>query len=286
MTGVQTCALPIYIRDLVVDDSLYLYVNLRAGIETSLDGNSGQGLATEKYRITGTLPVTRADTLWSYAWPSSGGVRPNGIAIWRGSNLTSNVDDILYVSVVDDGTPGVRDGIWEFKNLSAKPPTVTQVYKPSGTFADISNRADLAVDVVGNIILFENTHEHIYFVSPPHGANSYTTNSPTGVFITVTVATGVEATDNSLPQEYSLSQNYPNPFNPTTTIQFKVPVSGNVRVAVYDILGREVFVLTDDFLQAGNYKVVFDARNLSSGTYFYTLTARDVVLRNKMVLLK
>jgi len=90
----------------------------------------------------------------------------------------------------------------------------------------------------------------------------------------------------SLPTEYSLSQNYPNPFNPTTTIQFGVPVSSNVRIAVYDVLGQVVSVLMDDFVAAGTYKVVFDGSNHASGMYFYTMTAGNTVLRNKMLLLK
>ncbi len=80
---------------------------------------------------------------------------------------------------------------------------------------------------------------------------------------------------NSNPLDFSLSQNFPNPFNPTTTIRFDVSVSGNVSLKVYDVLGREVAVLANEYLRAGSYERVFEAGNLSSGVYFYTLRLRS-----------
>jgi hypothetical protein len=84
---------------------------------------------------------------------------------------------------------------------------------------------------------------------------------------------GVEKTSNDIPEGFSLSQNYPNPFNPTTKIRFEVPKQGLVRLAVYDVLGREVKLLVQEIKTAGTYEVEFDASGLPSGTYFYRLTA-------------
>jgi len=89
-----------------------------------------------------------------------------------------------------------------------------------------------------------------------------------------------------IPLDFSLAQNYPNPFNPGTVIEFDIPAKSNVKLIVYDVLGREVAVLVDEELPAGRYKVRFDGRGLSSGVYFYELRAgkfRDV---KKMVLVK
>ncbi len=91
---------------------------------------------------------------------------------------------------------------------------------------------------------------------------------------------------NEIPVHYSLLQNYPNPFNPSTKIEFKIPASGLVTLKVYDLLGREVTTLINDKLEPGNYTVNFEAVNLSSGIYFYTLTAGDFVSSKKMILLK
>jgi hypothetical protein len=89
-----------------------------------------------------------------------------------------------------------------------------------------------------------------------------------------------------VPSGYALSQNYPNPFNPSTTIQFQTPRDGDVRLVVYDLLGREVTRLVDGFRPAGVYPVTFNAANLSSGFYFYRLTAAGFSSKKSMVHLK
>ncbi len=71
------------------------------------------------------------------------------------------------------------------------------------------------------------------------------------------------------PNVFYLGQNYPNPFNPSTNIKFSVPADGNVSLKIYDILGKEVNTLVDEFKQAGTFDVTFDGSNLSSGVYYY-----------------
>jgi len=96
----------------------------------------------------------------------------------------------------------------------------------------------------------------------------------------------------NLPSEYSLEQNYPNPFNPSTTIQYSIPRSteyysvSQTTLKVYDILGREVATLVNEKQNAGNYEVNFNAKNLSSGIYYYRLKSGSFVESKKMILLK
>ena len=90
----------------------------------------------------------------------------------------------------------------------------------------------------------------------------------------------------SLPLRLALEQNYPNPFNPSTTIRFTVPQTGRVRIAVYDILGREVALLLDEVREAGSHLVRFDARQLASGMYVYRLAVPSGSLTRKMLLAK
>ncbi|MBX7046735.1 MAG: T9SS type A sorting domain-containing protein [Ignavibacteria bacterium] len=89
-----------------------------------------------------------------------------------------------------------------------------------------------------------------------------------------------------VPSKFSLAQNYPNPFNPSTAISFQLPVTGFVSLKVYDISGREVSSLINEVKDAGYYSVQFDAKSLSSGTYFYKLTEAEFTQTKKMILIK
>ena len=89
-----------------------------------------------------------------------------------------------------------------------------------------------------------------------------------------------------VPNGFALGQNYPNPFNPTTSIDYTVASRGYVKLAVYDLLGKEVATLVDGVQPAGKNTVQFSAANLTSGVYFYKLEADNKVVTKKMTLLK
>jgi len=91
---------------------------------------------------------------------------------------------------------------------------------------------------------------------------------------------------NEILSKFSHCQKYPNPFNLTTTIEFDIPERTNVKLVVYDILGREVETLIDKELEPGKYKINFTATNLPSGVYFYTLRTPKFTKTNKMLLIK
>jgi hypothetical protein len=97
--------------------------------------------------------------------------------------------------------------------------------------------------------------------------------------------TGVKE-QNQAPYSYKLSQNYPNPFNPSTNIQYSILKSEKVTLTIYDVLGRKVATLVDQFQNAGNYIVNFDASRLASGVYFYQIQAGTFRSVKKMMLLK
>ena len=97
---------------------------------------------------------------------------------------------------------------------------------------------------------------------------------------------GIQPISNVVPEKFELHQNFPNPFNPTTTIRFDVRTAGNVSLKVFDVLGREVAVLADEFLRAGSYERVFESADLSSGVYFYTLMAGEFEKTLRMVVLR
>ncbi|MCW8849205.1 MAG: T9SS type A sorting domain-containing protein, partial [Melioribacteraceae bacterium] len=98
--------------------------------------------------------------------------------------------------------------------------------------------------------------------------------------------TNVNMEDGLVPEQYELSQNYPNPFNPTTTIKFSIPEASNVKVTVFDAIGREVAVLVNDQMSAGSYNVDWNAGNITSGIYLYRIESGDFTAVKKMILLK
>ena len=88
------------------------------------------------------------------------------------------------------------------------------------------------------------------------------------------------------PNAFALHQNHPNPFNPSTVINFALPEASYVRLAVYDVLGREVKTLVDGQLDTGNHQVRFDAAGLPSGTYLYRIETPGFVEARIMHLAK
>jgi hypothetical protein len=95
-----------------------------------------------------------------------------------------------------------------------------------------------------------------------------------------------ETNSDVFPKKFELLQNYPNPFNPTTKIEYSLPTDVFVNLTIYNTLGKTLTTLVNEHKHTGSYKVVFDASNLSSGVFFYKLTAGDYVDIKKMVVIK
>ncbi|MBI2619050.1 MAG: T9SS type A sorting domain-containing protein [Ignavibacteriales bacterium] len=269
------------VRDVVFDDEGYMYVNLRTG--TGFDGTAG--VATERYNITGTLPVIRANAVVSFGWNGL----PAGIARWGGSDPNTADDDILYISVRSNATADLP-GVYRIADINNPFTTPEHLFKPDdvpgGLGGDISTRADLTVDPAGNVVFFENGNEEIIFLARPSSASSvsYTTKSASTIDLG---PTSVETLDKPyIPKGYLLEQNFPNPFNPSTTIQFTIRERTTVSLRVFDALGREVRTLVTGEYDAGSYQTRFDAGSLPSGVYFFTLSAGAIVETRKMILMR
>jgi hypothetical protein len=146
-------------------------------------------------------------------------------------------------------------------------------YTSAGSFSDIAVGVDL------------DTAGHIYVAGRAHGGVELSN------FVTIRYTdTGspVSATrkDGLRPEEFFLGGNYPNPFNPVTTIEFSLPKTARVRLAVYDMLGREVAILVDRDLVAGRYSTAWDAAAQASGVYVYRMEAGGFVASQKLTLIK
>lgn len=132
------------------------------------------------------------------------------------------------------------------------------------------------------------------------GAGSYTSPDSSGTDSAVTInilnplietarwatTIGINQIGTIIPDKYNLYQNYPNPFNPTTNITFDLIKNNNVKVIIYNMLGKEVEILLNEFLQPGRYKLDFNGNNLSSGIYYYKIVTDDFSDVKKMLLVK
>ncbi|MFZ4590731.1 MAG: T9SS type A sorting domain-containing protein [Ignavibacteria bacterium] len=101
-----------------------------------------------------------------------------------------------------------------------------------------------------------------------------------------TATTYINTISTNIPKEFKLSQNYPNPFNPMTKVKFSIVKAGDVKIVVYDVMGREVQTLLNERLNAGTYEVKFDGSGLTSGVYFYRLTTAGFAETKRMLLIK
>lgn len=117
------------------------------------------------------------------------------------------------------------------------------------------------------------------------GTYRFTLNGSDSLLVSSTI-TGVSQQAPFLPLTYALRQNYPNPFNPSTIISFDIPKQSLVKIIIYDILGRQVRTLVDEKKSPGRYQVKFDASALSSGVYFYRITADSYIETKKLMLIK
>ncbi len=192
----------------------------------------------------------------------------DGGTTWTSINIGSGVTGNCFIKWIAE-TPvvyilGFNGGI---KRSIDNGLTWTQM-----TTAGVTNVYHFDFEKIGNVV-------YGYAVS----TNGTVIRLADSIFIT-----GGNVIQNSTPQKYSLEQNYPNPFNPVTKIKYSIPQNNiNVKLAVFDLLGREVEVLVNEIKKAGEYELTFDGSSLSSGMYFYKIQAgSEFIDVKKMILVK
>ncbi len=216
------------------------------------------------------------------------------IAMWMGPEWTGTIGSSAYNIYPGDGgtftTPLYYTNIYysasEDGGASWGPVGIVQgdvdVHEQNPVLAK-----DLQID--GN----QATAHYIYYFDPIPGAGGTGQNNengfdPDGIWYyntyTWTLTTGVE--DEIVVNNFKLEQNYPNPFNPSTNIKYTLSEQSPVSLKVYDVLGNEVATLVNTTQDVGAYDINFDAANLASGLYIYTLQAGNFTSTKKMMLLK
>jgi hypothetical protein len=141
----------------------------------------------------------------------------------------------------------------------------------SGTYVNCGGRLGIKVWVPGGS---QNT------------ARQFDVFSDTCLTMCQAIIVGTANNNNNIPETYALKQNYPNPFNPSTKILYLLPKASDVKIVVFDVLGREVATLVNEFKPAGTHTVEFNAVNLASGVYLYRIEAGDFKDTKKMMFVK
>ncbi len=195
---------------------------------------------------------------------------------------------------------GTANGVYKTTNYGANWGLIQGIPGDIGLFGLTSN---------GTRNIFISTYEHGFFASNDYGQTFINRNEGLSFFgftalykyggflflgrtsgviyrRPLSEVIGINSISTEIPNEFKLFQNYPNPFNSSTSIEYQISKLGPVTIKFYDANGREVETLVNEVKRAGNYMAKFNASLLSSGIYFYRMTAGDFVQTKKMVLIK
>ena len=186
---------------------------------------------------------------------------------------TGEVSDNYSGGLIEDNQGVVNTSFWDIET-SGTSASDGGIGLPTSQMQTLSTFTDVGWDFVGEST---NGTEDIWDIDG-------TTNN--GYPFLSWMSTGIIDNGEFSVDNYKLEQNYPNPFNPTTTISFSIPSMQDVKLSVYNSNGQLVSKLVNEVVNAGMHSVNFDAENLNSGIYFYTLQTDGKKLSNKMLLIK
>lgn len=209
----------------------------------------------------GVYLTTNGGQQWSKKWgiPNTTGTLPRACAI-----SPININD-FYVGIDQSAGTGSM-GIWRSTNGGT-----TWFDFSGGSLLNSYPIRALLFRMPGSLKLFA-------------GASSATVTAARGIFEFTFTLIGVQNPGKKV--DFRLEQNYPNPFNPVTNIRYDIPKSGFVRLAVYDLAGREVAVPVSGYMSEGSHSVTFDGTGLSSGVYIYRIECGDLISEKRMALIK
>jgi hypothetical protein len=230
---------------------------------------------------------------------------------WRGTwfNNTFGSTDSSFLSATFDRGAGTLEAILDlegnvFGGSDPDPVTLTGTYSSNGfsatgnspTYGDMILSGDGSGNMMGRMPNVPNPGIDSTTLSGTFNSTNidltyivYFTGGGTADGVINMVkdpASSVEKESDIVPDGFALEQNFPNPFNPSTTIRFAVPEQSFVRLEIFNTLGEKVDVLLLEELNAGTYRVDWNGNNLTSGTYYYSLTTDNFRQTKKLILLK
>jgi hypothetical protein len=299
----------------ILDDSSNVYVTgYSQGVESGLDyctikySSSGDSLWSVRYNGTGNSDdiankmVLASGNNVIVTGSSRSGSEPgtedyvtinynalSGDSIWvKRCNGTGNNSDIAYslayspannaVYVTGTCQSGVPESTEDMVTIAYSVDTTAAVID-SLAYNGTANNQDVAYDIKVDSL------SNVYITGFTVGSGGDRSHFGSSI-ATMKYASKRTVHKNITPSIYKLYQNYPNPFNPTTTIKFDIGKAANVKIVVYDLLGREVGMPVNSFYMPGTYEIKYNMLNLASGIYFYQLSAASYRDVKKMILLK
>ncbi len=157
-------------------------------------------------------------------------------------------------------------------------PATPNPQKDSSTVGDTSKNVKVAL----NNGMRQGTYYLFYTVFNKDSANQTSLYYKTRIHFT----TEIRSVNNEVTDNFNLYQNYPNPFNPTTKIKFDIPKQSDIKIIIFDAVGREVKNISQNNLNAGSYEYEFNGENLSSGIYYFKLQTQEFSKTMKMIMVK
>lgn len=278
---------------------VFQYLPTSDPILTSIDFNQGRGFIGEADAESNLLFSTNSGFTWQNGKTRTGIVHTYGISFLDeslsgylvGTEQDGSITHPLinrtedngnqWNSYVQDSVSGMLRSVVMSNNMKAC---------AVGRFVDdqsFGNTGLIMTTIDGGITWTTLSMPSVASFSSVAKTNTaYYVVGSYGVILKSDHTTGISNINLEVPASYTLSQNYPNPFNPETNIKFSISQSGNVKLTVFDITGKEVESLVNEKLSAGTYAYNFNTSNLPSGTYFYKIETDNFVETKKMVLIK
>ncbi len=270
------------------DNEIYLSTNYGANWnEVSPIGGEVMSLnISDNYVFAGGNPVgvfisTNDGANWQQSSLNSGIVRA---IVSNGSNIYAGTNSGVFIST-NYGANWVESSL-STQYIYSMALNGSNLYAANGTGGVwVSNNS--GVNWTQRNEGFGGLNVQNVFISGSYiYASAYTGSNHTVFRRPLSELVGIQNISSEIPDGFSLQQNYPNPFNPSTKIKFAIPNSSFVKLAVYDMLGREVSSLVNEQLQPGTYEYEFEASGLISGVYFYKISTDNFSEVRKMILIK
>lgn len=302
-----------YVRDLVVDHNDIVWAATNYGLarienDSITVFNESNSPLIGNYIIT--IEVDRYNNKWIGGW-ECGLVKFDDYSwtSYTNSNSQLLIDEIFDIAIDKNNNLWLAMGAVQKVQLGSDWP----IYFPSNILQIDDEVTKIAADSVGNIwasanqngiikidpwnnwTILNNQNAGLIGVDQivnsiyidENGYKYFSTNDGGVSVYKGDLVLGIQNNPNgAVVSDFKIFQNYPNPFNPTTTIKYEVPQISNVKIEVFDVLGRIVKVLVDEQKTTGFYEIKFDASSFASGIYYYRIKANEFVQTKKMILIK